>query len=165
MRDIIKFIFGEISESVLSQAYYQEQDENVYEVPGEMKLTDFNDLTNFGIEDPRMTTIGGVVFRYLDRLPKVGDQVVIEGFIATVLEMHGHRLAKVRIATPGGGEFASEEGDDGGAAAETGSSPGGEDSAEAAAEPATDEGEAATVEADEGPASAADAPVAGEARR
>jgi len=97
MRDIIKFIFGEISESVSSQAYYQEKDENEYEVPGDMKLTDFNDLTNFGIEDPRMTTIGGVVFRYLDRLPKVGDSVVIEGCLATVLEMEGHRLAHVRV--------------------------------------------------------------------
>ena len=57
-----------------------------------MKLTDFNDLTNFGIEDPRMTTIGGVVFRYLDRLPKVGDQVAMDGLIATVLEMDGHRI-------------------------------------------------------------------------
>ncbi len=98
MRDIIKFIFGEISESVSSQAYYQEYDENVYEVPGDMKLTDFNDLTNFGIEDPRMTTIGGVVFRHLDRLPHTGDNVVIDGYAATVLEMEGHRVASVRIA-------------------------------------------------------------------
>ncbi len=98
MRDIIKFIFGEISESVPSQAYYQEHDENVYEVPGDMKLTDFNDLTNFGIEDPRMTTIGGVVFRHLDRLPRVADVVVVEGYLATVLEMKGHRVAEVRIA-------------------------------------------------------------------
>ncbi len=98
MRDIIKFIFGEISESVSSQAYYQEQDENDYEVPGDMKLTDFNDLTNFGIEDPRMTTIGGVVFRHLDRLPRTNDTVVVDGHAATVLEMKGHRVARVRIA-------------------------------------------------------------------
>ena len=98
MRDIIKFIFGEISENVSSQAYYREQDENVYEVPGDMKLTDFNDLTNFGIEDPRMTTIGGVVFRHLDRLPCTNDVVMVEGYAATVLEMQGHRVANVRIA-------------------------------------------------------------------
>ena len=98
MRDIINFIFGEISEAVTGQELYQERDQNDYEVPGDMKLTDFNDLTNFGIEDPRMTTIGGVVFRYLDRLPVVGDRVVMEGLVATVLEMEGHRLARVRIS-------------------------------------------------------------------
>ncbi len=101
MRDIIKFIFGEISENVSSQAYYREDDENVYEVPGDMKLTDFNDLTNFGIEDPRMTTIGGVVFRHLDRLPHAGDMVMIDGYAATVVEMQGHRVAAVRIAKSG----------------------------------------------------------------
>ncbi len=98
MRDVLNFIFGGISESVPGQELYEERDKNVYEVPGGMKLTNFNDLTNFGIEDQRMTTIGGVVFRYLDRLPRVGDRVVIEGVVATVLEMDGHRIARLRVA-------------------------------------------------------------------
>ena len=98
MRDIVNFIFGEISEGVAGQELYEERDENIFEVRGDMKLTDFDDLTNFGIWDPRMTTIGGVVFRYLDRLPKVGDTVAMDGYVATVLEMDGHRLARVRVA-------------------------------------------------------------------
>ena len=98
MRDIVNFIFGEISEGVAGQELYEERDANIFEVRGEMKLTDFDDLTNFGIEDPRMTTIGGVVFRYLDHLPQVGDSVAMEGYVATVLEMDGHRLARVRVA-------------------------------------------------------------------
>jgi len=109
MRDVVNFIFGEISESLSGQALYRERDENVYEVAGQMKLTDFNDLTNFGIEDPRMTTIGGVVFRYLDRLPKVGDRVAIDGIVATVLEMDGHRLAKLRVAKGALEEAESQE--------------------------------------------------------
>ena len=63
-----------------------------------MKLTDFNNLTNFGLEDPRMTTIGGVAFRHLDRLPREGDRVVVEGVEITILEMDGHRIAKVRVS-------------------------------------------------------------------
>ena len=101
MRDVVNFIFGEISESVAGQHLYEERDDNVYEVRGDMKLTDFDDLTNFGIEDPRMTTIGGVVFRFLDRLPQVGDTVALDGCVATVLEMDGHRLARVRVAKGG----------------------------------------------------------------
>jgi CBS domain containing-hemolysin-like protein len=110
MRDIVSFIFGEVSEEIAGQELYKERDENVYEVPGDMKLTDFNDLTNFGVEDPRMTTIGGVVFRYLDRLPEVGDQVVMDGLIATVLDMEGHRLARVRVAKSSLGEEEPEAG-------------------------------------------------------
>jgi len=110
MRDIVSFIFGEVSEGVTGQELYEERDENVYVVPGDMKLTDFNDLTNFGVEDPRMTTIGGVVFRFLDRLPDVGDQVAMDGLIATVLEMEGHRLARVRVAKGSIGEEEVEVG-------------------------------------------------------
>ena len=71
-----------------------------------MKLNDFNNLTNFGIEDPRMTTIGGVAFRHLDRLPQVGDSVTVEGIIITVLEMDEHRIAKVRVSRGDLGEEA-----------------------------------------------------------
>ena len=98
MKDVLTFIFGQISGEIHGQEHYEERDEDVYEVPGEMKLTDFNNLSNFGIEDPRMTTIGGVAFRHLDRLPRVGDDVTVEGVRITVLEMEAHRIARVRVA-------------------------------------------------------------------
>lgn len=109
MTDVLNFIFGQTTGEVSGQEHYQERDENVYEVPGEMRLTDFNALTNFGIEDPRMTTIGGVAFRHLDRLPRVGDTVNVEGILITVLEMDAHRIAKVRV---GRGEFVEADEDE-----------------------------------------------------
>ena len=96
--DVLNFIFGHVIGVVQGSELYHERDENVYEIPGEMKLTDFNNLTHFGLEDPRMTTIGGVAFRYLDQLPQEGDSVVVEGVEITVLEMDGHRIAKVRVS-------------------------------------------------------------------
>lgn len=98
MRDVLNFIFGQISEDVKGEELYRERDDNSYIVPGDMKLTDFNNLTNFGLEDPRMTTIGGVAFRLLDRLPQVNDQVVMEGISITVMEMDNHRIAKVQVS-------------------------------------------------------------------
>lgn len=98
MRDVLNFIFGQTSGAVEGDELYRERDENVYEVPGDMKLTDFNNLTNFGIEDPRMTTIGGVAFRHLDHLPHEGDQVNVDGTNITILEMKEHRIVKVRVA-------------------------------------------------------------------
>lgn len=95
VKDVLTFIFGEITGDIEGRELYREQDENEYTVPGDMKLADFNNLTNFGVEDPRMTTIGGVVFRHLDAMPKVGDYVSIEGFDLTVMEMDGHRIAQV----------------------------------------------------------------------
>jgi CBS domain containing-hemolysin-like protein len=99
MRGVLNFIFGQVSGEVSGQELYHERDENNYEVPGDMKLNDFNNLTNFGIEDPRMTTIGGVAFRHLDRLPKSGDKVTVEGIMITILEMDEHRIVKVRVSS------------------------------------------------------------------
>ncbi len=127
LRDVLNFIFGHTSDVVTGGEHYQEQDENVYEIPGDMKLTDFNNLTNFGIEDPRMTTIGGVAFRHLDRLPREGDLVNVEGIVITIIEMQEHRISKVRVArgqaadedvmeaaTPGGhDDMSADDRDDG----------------------------------------------------
>jgi CBS domain containing-hemolysin-like protein len=98
LRDVLTFIFGHLSGEVRGQELYEERDQDVYEVPGEMKLTDFNTLTNFGIWDPRMTTIAGIAFRHLDRLPKEGDTVTVEGYEITVLEVEEQRIARVRVA-------------------------------------------------------------------
>ncbi len=98
MKDVINFIFGEISGKAVGEELYQEQDENTYIVSGDMKLNYFDDLTNFGLDDPRMTTIGGVAFRHLDRLPKIGDKVTVDGINITILEMDAHRIAKVRVS-------------------------------------------------------------------
>jgi len=96
MRDVLTFIFGQLSGDVSGRELYQERDKNLYEVPGDMRLADFNHLTNFGIRDPRMTTIGGVAFRHLDRLPQTGDQVVVEGVTLTVLAMAEQRIDRLR---------------------------------------------------------------------
>jgi len=99
MRDVLSFIFGDISGgSRATVHYYEEKDNNDYVVPGDMRLNDFDNLTNFGIEDPRMTTIAGYAFRLLDRLPREGDIVEDEDIIIQILEMDSHRISKVRVA-------------------------------------------------------------------
>jgi CBS domain containing-hemolysin-like protein len=95
--DVLNSIFGPIAGRVAGEDLHSETDQDAYEVPGDMKLTDFNNLTNFGIEDSRMTTIGGVAFRHLDRLPKIGDTVCVDDIRIEVLEMDAHRIARVRV--------------------------------------------------------------------
>jgi CBS domain containing-hemolysin-like protein len=95
--DVLNFIFGQIAGRVKGEELHRDQDLDDYEVPGDMKLVDFNNLTNFGLEDPRMTTIAGVAFRHLDGLPKVGDLIVIDDLELTVLEMESHRIARLRV--------------------------------------------------------------------
>ena len=101
MKDVLSFIFGEISGTSKGQELYQEEDDNTYIVPGDMRLSDFNNLTNFSIEDPLMTTISGVAFRLLDRLPQVGDSAIHEGIKYTVLAMDGLRIKTLQVGITG----------------------------------------------------------------
>jgi putative hemolysin len=62
-----------------------------------------------------MTTVAGVAFRQIDRLPRVGDEARVNGLTITVLEMDAHRIARVRVSrggtdadAPGDGEAAGE---------------------------------------------------------
>ncbi|MCG6938982.1 MAG: hemolysin family protein [Gammaproteobacteria bacterium] len=97
MKDVLTFIFGEISGRMAGQEYYEEEDENSYIVPGDMRLTDFNNLTNFDIDDPVMTTIGGVAFRLFDSLPRKNQSLVHEGFEFIALELTGLRISKLMV--------------------------------------------------------------------
>jgi len=97
MKDVLTFIFGEISGTMEGMEYYSEEDDNSYLVPGDMRLTDFYNLSNFDIDDPVMTTIGGVAFRLFDRLPAIDDFIEHEGYEFTVKEVKGLRISKVMV--------------------------------------------------------------------
>ena len=95
--DVLRFIFGPLVSELEREVAVTQIAPDVYEASGDTKLSDFDRVTNFGLKDVRMTTIGGVAFRHLDRLPQVGDEVVVEGITITVLEMDEHRIARVRV--------------------------------------------------------------------
>ncbi|MBF0283498.1 MAG: HlyC/CorC family transporter [Magnetococcales bacterium] len=91
MKDVLSFIFGEISGVNDGRINYREE-EGAYIVAGDMRLEKFNDITSYGIVDPVMYTIGGVVFRLFDRLPHEGESLVENNLRYTVLEMEGLRV-------------------------------------------------------------------------
>jgi CBS domain containing-hemolysin-like protein len=98
LKRVINFIFGHASGAEPLAAMFTELAPDVFEVEGDMKLTDFNTITNFGLMDSRMTTICGVMLRNLDRLPSVGDEVTIEGVRLKVLAVEGHRISRLRAS-------------------------------------------------------------------
>ena len=68
---------------------------------GATEVKDVND--SYGLQLPAgdYTTIGGLVFGTLGRLPKAGDRVAVSGATFEVVEMLGRRVAKVRLLTGG----------------------------------------------------------------
>jgi CBS domain containing-hemolysin-like protein len=97
MKDVLTFFFGEITGKMRGSEDYV-QDERGYLVPGDMRLLDFYNLTNIDIEDPVMTTIGGLVFRLFGRLPSAGESVAYEGYTFTVAQVSGLRISRLRVS-------------------------------------------------------------------
>lgn len=64
---------------------------------GGTEISDVNRTLKLHLDDADYTTIGGLLFGRLGRLPKVGDRVNLEGATFEILEMDGRRVGKVRV--------------------------------------------------------------------
>jgi putative hemolysin len=72
-------------------------------IAGGTEVAEVNRMYGLRIDDGDYTTIGGVVFGVLGRLPKAGDRVDLAGATVEVVEMDGRRVGKVRVTQPRAG--------------------------------------------------------------
>src|SRR5437867_6797444 len=66
-------------------------------LPGSTEIADVNRALKLHLDDADFTTIGGLLFGRLGRLPKVGDRVKLQGATFEILEMDGRRVGRVRV--------------------------------------------------------------------
>ncbi len=66
-------------------------------LPGSAEIADVNRLLKLHLDDADYTTIGGLLFGRLGRLPKVGDRVNLQGATFEILEMDGRRVGRARV--------------------------------------------------------------------
>jgi CBS domain containing-hemolysin-like protein len=64
---------------------------------GSTEISDVNRALKLQLDDADYTTIGGLLFGRLGRLPKVGDRVNLQGATFEILEMDGRRVGRVRV--------------------------------------------------------------------
>ena len=65
---------------------------------GAAEIRDVNEVHGLALDDTDYTTVGGLVFGMLGRLPKAGDVVTVQG---ATLEVEGRRVGKVRLVRGG----------------------------------------------------------------
>ena len=99
MDDVLNYVFSRPASATTRFSATVDPDTGAMIVPGDMKLLDFNRIGSSQIADARMTTVAGVVLRMLDRLPKEGDTVMVDGVALEVGQMEDNRIATV-LATP-----------------------------------------------------------------
>ena len=117
IEDLLEEIVGEIQDE-----FDEEEPMKVEIGPGEVILdgrADIDDLTELvepALEledDEEYDTLGGFVYHRIGRVPVVGDAVVIEPFVITVIKVSGRRVGKVRVRWTPISATAASNGDEG----------------------------------------------------
>ena len=117
IEDLLEEIVGEIQDE-----FDEEEPMKVEIGPGEVILdgrADIDELTELvepALEledDEEYDTLGGFVYHRIGRVPVVGDAVVIEPFVITVIKVSGRRVGKVRVRWTPISTAAASNGDEG----------------------------------------------------
>jgi CBS domain containing-hemolysin-like protein len=64
---------------------------------GALPITAFNAAYHADLDDSAYTTVGGLLFGQLGRLPAVGDRVTVGGFTFEIAAMEGRRVKAVQV--------------------------------------------------------------------
>lgn len=96
--DIIEFLAGDLpDEFAQADRSMQRRADGSYVLSGLMHLADLEVELNLDLPDVEAHTIGGLVMEYLERIPEVGDEVRVNGYLIRVLGMDGNRVDEVLL--------------------------------------------------------------------
>ncbi|MBQ1491657.1 MAG: HlyC/CorC family transporter [Blautia sp.] len=104
LEDLLEEIVGEIRDE-----YDEDEEEDVtvlrqgveYSSLGSTKLSEINDALGLSLESEDNDSLGGYFMEKLDRMPKVGDHLELEGGVRLVVEeMDRNRIEKIHISLP-----------------------------------------------------------------
>lgn len=96
VEDIIEEIVGEIHDERDRAGTVDRMPDGRLIVRGHVPLEDLSDY-GIEIEDETVTSVGGLIFTRLGRLPETGDVVELQGFSLTVEATQGTRIGLVAI--------------------------------------------------------------------
>jgi CBS domain containing-hemolysin-like protein len=118
LEDVVEEIVGEVSdEHDRSQADWNQMADGSWLLPGLWRPDQVRDHLGALVPDgPTYETVGGFVMAVLGRIPVVGDEISVRGWIVRVARMDGRRVDRLRfIPVPdesptadGGSDEASE---------------------------------------------------------
>jgi putative hemolysin len=105
MEDLLEEIVGEIRDEYDIESPVIQLGDGTFRIDASISVRDLKE--DHEIEIPESTeyeTLSGFLLTALQRIPKIGDVVEIEGKKITILEMVGQRIAKVKLEKLSEGE-------------------------------------------------------------
>lgn len=96
MEDLLEEIVGEILDEH-DAAEQAPTSDAAMRFEGTLSIAEFNAEHDALLDDTDYTTLGGLIFGQLGRLPIVGDRVTVDGRTFEVIEMDGRRVKTLRL--------------------------------------------------------------------
>lgn len=98
LEDLLEEIVGEIRDEYDTESPVINLGDGVMVIDASISVRDLKEDYEVEIpESPEYETLGGFIVTQLQRIPKTGDTVELEGRRLRVLEMVGQRIAKVKL--------------------------------------------------------------------
>ncbi|MEV0946716.1 hemolysin family protein [Rhodococcus sp. NPDC049939] len=106
LEDIVEEVVGEIGDEFapLSESNAVDEDGQEWEIDGMLLVEDFEKDTGTTVPGGPYETIAGYVLHSLQRIPRLGDVVEVDGHRLTVSEMDGRRIAALHLSKRGSGK-------------------------------------------------------------
>ncbi len=96
LEDIIEEIVGEIRDEFdEEEPAVRQLSDGSYSIDGRIPIGVVNEALGSAFKSEDFDTIGGLVLGYLGRVPEVGDEVRLDGYLLRVDEVDGPRVAQV----------------------------------------------------------------------
>lgn len=96
--NVLEELVGDIQDEFDAEALeYKKISEDEFIVEGALGLYEVNDLFGLELESADVSTIGGYVTHLLGHLPRPGEQVRIDGYLATVTKADGRRVDQLHF--------------------------------------------------------------------
>jgi CBS domain containing-hemolysin-like protein len=102
MEDLIEEIVGEFQDEFdKEEKPYKLLKNGSYVISGAMELDDLNGLLGTGFEEKEVHTLGGLITRRLERIPRKGEAFELDGLRVQILEATKQRIYRVLIGKEG----------------------------------------------------------------
>jgi CBS domain containing-hemolysin-like protein len=119
LEDIVEELVGEIEDEYdpNDPLEHTETERGVWSIAATTRPDEIERITGFDLPDGEYDTVAGLVLDRLERIPEVGDSVVVDGVHIEVFEVDGFAIERVQLKIDPNAPFESSQpnDDDGGA--------------------------------------------------
>ena len=99
VEDLIEEIVGDIEDEFdkKKKPLVEKITENEFYLNTRMELDDFSEKFAVAIDEDDVSTVGGLIIKYADRIPKVGEEIQYKNFLFTIIEATRRKINKVKV--------------------------------------------------------------------